>query len=175
MKKRQFYIRWHDLLGASHFVQVAGTAFANDYGLDLFLHKSQGERGYSVSDNRTGLRLAVGATRDAARQMANDNLARNAGEITRSIQDERTVSPAYGGAAQVESKLSKYGAEFFEIFGVRLLDYWDFIAGYDCGFNVVKFDDKVIRSGNDSMANVIRAKYGDRAHDLVKSLLEADK
>lgn len=62
---------------------------------------------------------------------------------------------------------NKYNREFAAIFGVALSNYWSNLTGFD----VVRFDEKVIHSGDRSMSEVIEEKYGKAAADMIEALL----
>jgi len=62
---------------------------------------------------------------------------------------------------------SKHAERFFELFKVRLADY---MPNPVIGFDVTGFDDKVIGSGDRSMLDVIREKYGDEAVQIIQDL-----
>lgn len=58
--------------------------------------------------------------------------------------------------------------EFFKIFKTPLKKYW---LGNAQGFDVINFDAEIVKSGAESMAEVIRSKFGHRAVQLIKELL----
>jgi hypothetical protein len=61
----------------------------------------------------------------------------------------------------------KLGREFDRVFGVALANYFDNFTGFD----VIGFDDEVVKSGDGCMADVVREKYGQRALDMIEELL----
>lgn len=62
----------------------------------------------------------------------------------------------------------KYKKRFYALFGVSLESLWDFYTGFD----IVRFDDEVIKSGDDAMRVCIRDKYGDEAVSMIKELIK---
>lgn len=67
--------------------------------------------------------------------------------------------------------LHDYGSRFQEIFGVSLVRWMDTVTGFD----IIKFDDQVIKSGDKQMAQVVKDKYGQEAVDLIMTLIESEK
>lgn len=65
-------------------------------------------------------------------------------------------------------KALKYEREFRRVFGVPLNPYIDLLTGFD----VVKFDEQFIKSGDGCMADSIRTKYGDTGVLLIGNLIE---
>ena len=61
--------------------------------------------------------------------------------------------------------------EFRSIFGVGLIDYWDDFTGFD----IIKFDDEVIKSLDGIMANTVKEKYGDIGVTIIERLLGKGK
>ncbi len=59
----------------------------------------------------------------------------------------------YRSTAGMNPRLAR---EFEQVFKVKLSDYWQGILGFD----VVSFDDDVIKSGNQSMRDATRQSYG---------------
>ncbi len=57
--------------------------------------------------------------------------------------------------------------EFKRIFKADLRDYWQGILGFD----VVGFDDRLIKSGNQSVKDAVRQTYGQDAVVLIQRLL----
>lgn len=55
---------------------------------------------------------------------------------------------------------------FKRVFYTDLANYWDFT-----GFDIVRFDDEYIKSGDNSMEDVVRERFGDNAVELIKDLL----
>ncbi len=70
--------------------------------------------------------------------------------------------------------ITKHGAEFKAIFGV---DIKRFMSGihYIMGFDIVGFDQHVIRSGVKCMKDVVIDQYGQRANDLLTAILDYPK
>jgi len=60
-----------------------------------------------------------------------------------------------------------YSNEFHNIFGVFLVDYWDKMFG----FNSLKFDDEVLKSGSRSIKAYVTKKYGKRAFFIIHELI----
>jgi len=77
-------------------------------------------------------------------------------------------------AGSCKECITKHGAEFQAIFGVRLTL---FMSGIHLiiGFDIVAFDKQVILSGDKCMADTIKEKYGDRAAELIVSILQYPK
>ena len=70
-------------------------------------------------------------------------------------------------AAENKAKYKKHAEEFRHVFGVGLKPYFDLVTGFD----VIKFDQEFIRPPDGtSTANVIKARYGPEAVDLIKKL-----
>ena len=61
--------------------------------------------------------------------------------------------------------------EFRSIFGVGLIDYWDDFTGFD----IIKFDDEVIKSLDGVMADTVKEKYGDIGVTIIERLLGKGK
>jgi hypothetical protein len=61
----------------------------------------------------------------------------------------------------------KSSMRFRQLFGVNLNDYWD---GVLLGFDIVRFDSRIVKSGNGCMLDVIKNKWGDEAAQLVDNL-----
>lgn len=57
--------------------------------------------------------------------------------------------------------------EFKRLFHVSLGEYWHPVFGFD----VTGFDDKIIKSGNQSMKDAVRQTYGQDAVALIQRLL----
>ena len=64
--------------------------------------------------------------------------------------------------------ISALAVQFQDVFEVRLAKYW---LGNTLRLDITKFDDEVIKSGNRSMKDVIREKYGPGAVELIEALL----
>jgi hypothetical protein len=58
-------------------------------------------------------------------------------------------------------------AEFRRIFGLPLREFFDNLAG----FNIVKFDDEVVKSGDDCMRDVVQARWGEPGVSLIYRLI----
>ncbi len=58
--------------------------------------------------------------------------------------------------------------EFRSIFGVAIKDFW-----FDnlCGFNLGKFDDEFLQSGDLSMREVVQERYGDKGVNIILQLI----
>jgi hypothetical protein len=63
--------------------------------------------------------------------------------------------------------ISALAVQFYDVFGVKLAKYW--LGPYR--LDITKFDDEVIKSGDRSMKDVIREKYGQGAVELIEALL----
>lgn len=61
----------------------------------------------------------------------------------------------------------KYNDRFQRVFGTRLSLYWDNITGFD----VIKFDDGWIKSGDGSMHDAVLEKYGEEGVQIIKGLI----
>lgn len=59
--------------------------------------------------------------------------------------------------------------EFLEVFGVSLSNYW---RDARFGFDIVRFDEVVIKSGDNSMKEEIRHRYGERAAKMIDELIK---
>jgi len=69
--------------------------------------------------------------------------------------------------ARVNDARIEHAKEFRAVFGVNLKDFWGAL-----GFDVVAFDVNFIKSPDRfSCAEAIRAKYGDRAVQIVRDLM----
>lgn len=65
--------------------------------------------------------------------------------------------------------VTNYSQEFYRIFQVNLKNYF---PNYLTGFDIVKFDDEVIKTPDDiSMSQHIKEKYGEDGHHLIKILI----
>jgi hypothetical protein len=58
-------------------------------------------------------------------------------------------------------------AKFRQVFGVTLKPYWCNLRGFD----IVKFDDQVIKSGDGSVHDAVQARWGDTGVTLIQSLI----
>lgn len=58
--------------------------------------------------------------------------------------------------------------QFQRIFGVRLAEFW---LGPIGRFDVTRFNDTVIKSGDASVADVVRERFGQEAVQLITELL----
>jgi hypothetical protein len=64
-----------------------------------------------------------------------------------------------------------FAPRFLKAFGTPLdKRFWDNLLGFD----VVKFDDVVVKSGSRSMYEVVVFRFGQEAADLLKELLAAE-
>lgn len=71
-------------------------------------------------------------------------------------------------AARAQAR-NKYFDKFRETFGRNLRDFWD---NNLLGFNSVKFDEEVVKSGDDeSVHDAIRRQWGDAALYMIKQLM----
>ena len=57
--------------------------------------------------------------------------------------------------------------EFQRLFGIRLLNFWDFYTGFD----IVKFDSWQKVADNVSLKEHIQKKYGEKATMLIEKLI----
>lgn len=69
--------------------------------------------------------------------------------------------------AEIKETLNHERAEFRATFHDDLADYWHPISGFD----IVAFDEKLIKSGTQSVASMVAKKYGDKAVAQIKRLL----
>ena len=69
------------------------------------------------------------------------------------------------------SATSQDAIEFKRIFHVSLRDYWHPVLGFD----ITGFDDRVIKSGNQSVKDAVRQTYGQDAVALIQRLLGIQK
>jgi hypothetical protein len=65
-------------------------------------------------------------------------------------------------------KFQQYADSFQRVFGVGLKKYW---INHVLGFDIIKFDKEVIKSGARSMAEVVKKKYGKEGLDLINVLI----
>lgn len=70
-------------------------------------------------------------------------------------------------AAENRRRYAAHYKEFHQIFGINLKSMFDWTTGFD----VIKFDDEVIQSSNESMADVVQREFGDRAVEIVDALI----
>jgi hypothetical protein len=149
---------------------------------DMFIHRTS--EGWGITEGRTGLAAGKGKTQAEAIENA-IKLAQNVESLETSIQygiDNGGLSPRWGGkveAGAIRDPLAERMAQnardlhdnseaFWQIFNVTLDRYWSNITRFD----VVKFDREVVKSGDDeSMSDIVKAKYGQAAVDLIQSLL----
>ena len=61
-----------------------------------------------------------------------------------------------------------YARRFLRIFGVPLKKYFPDNA---TGFDVIKFDDEVVKSGKGVMADVVMDRWGNEALNMVQALV----
>lgn len=57
--------------------------------------------------------------------------------------------------------------EFKKLFGIPLKDYWE----KNLGFDIIKFDKEVVKSGSKCMHDAIQDRWGDAAAILVRRLV----
>lgn len=67
----------------------------------------------------------------------------------------------------------KYRDAFYTTFGRPLSDFMQChtMAGVTLGFNVVKFDDQVVHSGDQAMIDAVRQHYGAQGVAILEGLL----
>jgi hypothetical protein len=159
-------------------------------GLDLFVHHSYhlGHYGknYNVTEGRSGLAVFTAPKRKDAIDGAKARIERRG--IDKILVDVELgvsnsgLSPRYGGEVEagayddpimgrmVKNKdtIQTYGRIFEAIFKVRLSNYWNPLHGFD----VCKFDDQVIKSGDGNMSDKIKTVYGEEAQKLIITLLK---
>lgn len=74
-------------------------------------------------------------------------------------------------AARAEAR-NKYFNNFQETFGRSLRDFWE---GNLIGFDCIKFDEQVVKSGDDeSVCDAIQRQWGDSALFMIKRLMGTD-
>lgn len=90
------------------------------------------------------------------------------------VSDETPMSTATL-AKSCKGCIVKHGAEFEQIFGQRIQNFMSGIH-FIIGFDIVGFDKRVVQSvDGKSCAETITDKYGQRASELVRELLEYPK
>ncbi len=64
--------------------------------------------------------------------------------------------------------------EFEAMFGVPLATYWDIRTprGIALGFELIKFDEEVIKSGNKRMTAIVQKQYGLKAIKMLEYLIQ---
>ncbi len=166
-----FYIRILERNGASHFEQVQGTRVKNRWGYDLFARKYEG--GYLVSDNVTGFAIGSGKTKKDAVTRTKSFILENDTYVASQIKNAKIVSPAYGGQVEYAPRYLQFKEKFRELFNLELEYYWDFLMGLDLGFDILKFDERVVNPReNESCADAIARQWGEDAKNLVAEMLK---
>lgn len=61
--------------------------------------------------------------------------------------------------------------EFRLVFGVPIAGFWD---NNLVGFNLVKFDDQFVQSGDRSIREVVQERFGDRGVSIILQLIHPD-
>lgn len=65
----------------------------------------------------------------------------------------------------------KHKNAFAETFGRPLHEFWDRV--HNTGFDVVLFDEEIVKSGDGNMLLAVREKWGAAAGEMVKELTMA--
>ena len=65
-------------------------------------------------------------------------------------------------------KFQQYASSFQKVFGVSLRKYW---LNHILGFDIVKFDNEVVKSGDRCMSEVVLEKYGKDGLNIVEALI----
>jgi hypothetical protein len=154
--------------------------------IDVIVHKHQGR--WQTTEGKTGLSICAGDKRAEALERTLNHFDREAArEKGKTIADviaaevERVgLSPRWGGIVEAgiaqdpllemiagnNRKRDQYAGEFHRIFGTPLSHWWNPMFGFD----IVRFDDCFIESGDGVMAEAVRQKYGDRAVEIIQAL-----
>jgi hypothetical protein len=67
-----------------------------------------------------------------------------------------------------KAKADKYHRPFIQIFGVKLMAYFDFLTGFD----IVRFDELFLKSPDGkSVKDVVLEKYGKEGLKIIEDLL----
>lgn len=61
----------------------------------------------------------------------------------------------------------KHARQFEQVFGQKLKLYWDNMTG----FNIVKFDDEIVLSGDSCMKDKVQERWGQAGVDLMMALI----
>ncbi len=83
---------------------------------------------------------------------------------------EKLISALAYAEAKTERR-NELAPLFKETFGLNLMDYWDFL----CGFDIVNFDKRIGTPDGISCNAYVFAKWGQPAVDLIKQLLSPIK
>ncbi|MEI6750355.1 MAG: hypothetical protein WCM93_14455, partial [Bacteroidota bacterium] len=160
-------------------ISEAETSTVKVEGLDLFVHHvyylGHYGKNYNVTEGRSGLAVFTAPKRKAAIDGAKARIERmGIGKILECVDSSVSnsgLSPRYGGEVEVgiapdpymdmiiknKKMLQTYSNVFESIFKVRLSNFWNNLHG----FEVVKFDDQVIRSGDGCMSDKVVEVYGE--------------
>jgi hypothetical protein len=65
-------------------------------------------------------------------------------------------------------KFQQYASSFQRVFGVSLRKYW---LNHLLGFDIVKFDNEVVKSGDRCMSEVVKEKYGNDGLMIIEELI----
>lgn len=66
---------------------------------------------------------------------------------------------------------TEHARKFKNIFGREFHDFWNIVYGFD----IVKFDDEIVKSGDKSVKEVIQENYGEEAVNLILGILEFEQ
>ena len=61
----------------------------------------------------------------------------------------------------------KYSPQFQTIFKVKLHSFLSYVTGFD----IIKFDEEIIKSGDSCMEDAIHSTYGENGVSLVRELI----
>ena len=181
MDKRSFWVRDHE-----RFVEVMDAKPVEGFDFDLFVHKTVEGIGYTVTEGKTGLAVFPRQIKrkDAITQAQECVQRRGRESMAKCIEcciEHSGLSPRYGGiveaglivdpvvelAVNYQKRFDTFRSQFAQIFGVQLSNFWSKLTGFD----VVRFDEQVIQSGDGRMSTVVEQRYGPAAVLLVRSLL----
>lgn len=70
---------------------------------------------------------------------------------------------------QREKLFNQHRSKFFQFFGRSLQDFWNNRLGLD----ILRLDDQIVQSGDNSMSETIKERYGEEAAELVRELVNA--
>ena len=65
-------------------------------------------------------------------------------------------------------KFQQYANSFQRVFGVSLRKYW---INHLLGFDIIKFDNEVVKSGDRCMSTVVLEKYGKDGLMIIEELI----
>lgn len=93
-----------------------------------------------------------------------------AADLAKAVRDAKAPPPSQtlrDVVLQNKKLLHDHGPRFQEIFGVSLVRWMDPVTGFD----IIKFDDQIVKSGSRQMAEVVKEKYGAEAEKILMALI----